>query len=162
GILHRDLKPANILLAFSREPPASAGAALAGGSRLNECVPKITDFGLAKLLGADAAGPTRSGELLGTPCYMAPEQIESRFGAMGPPRDVYGLGATLSELWPGRPPFRAATTVETLLQVREADPVPPCRLQPAVPRDLDTICLKCLVKEPRHRYAAAEDLAEDL
>ncbi len=161
GIVHRDLKPANILLTFSREPPASADFALAGGSRLNECVPKITDFGLAKRLDSGTTG-TQTGVILGTPSYMAPEQAAGRTRAIGQPTDVYALGAILYEMLIGRPPFQGETPLETVRQVRDEEVVPPRRLRPAVPRDLETICLKCLRKEPGHRYASALALADDL
>jgi WD40 repeat protein len=140
GIVHRDLKPSNILLE-------------ADGT------PKISDFGVAKALGVDS-GLTATDEVLGTPSYMAPEQARGGKHA-GPAADVYALGAILYELLTGRPPFKAATFLETLEQVRSAEPVPPGRLQPRLPRDLETICLKCLEKEPTRRYEAAA-LTEDL
>jgi WD40 repeat protein/serine/threonine protein kinase len=142
GVIHRDLKPANVLF-------------LADGT------PKITDFGLAKMLDSDS-NQTRSGELLGTPSYMAPEQAAGKNLEVGPPADVYARGAILYKLLTGRPPFRAPTPAETLLQVLENDPVPPGRLVPKTPRDLETICLKCLQKEPARRYTSASDLADDL
>jgi hypothetical protein len=164
GIVHRDLKPANILLTFSGRSQTGEGqAAPAPLSErpLNECTPKITDFGLAKKLGV-SAGPTASGAIMGTPSYMAPEQAGGQSKEVGPAADVYALGAILYECLTGRPPFRAATQLDTLLQVLSEEPVPPSRLQPQVPRDLETICLKCLEKEPRKRYASAEALAADL
>jgi tetratricopeptide (TPR) repeat protein len=122
--------------------------------------PKITDFGLAKLLaGGDL---THSGDVLGTPSYMAPEQAAGQLGPITAAVDVYGLGAILYEALTGRPPFAAATVDATLGLVRQDEPVPPRRLQPTVPRDLETICLKCLRKEPGRRYATAQDLADDL
>ncbi len=172
GIVHRDLKPANILLAFSRDAESSergAPAALRSedsASRLNGAVAKITDFGLAKLLdgagGAASAGLTRSGTVLGTPSYMAPEQARSVAREIGPATDIYALGVILYELLTGRPPFGAATTFDTLLQVTQQEPVAPRQLQPNLPRDLETICLKCLRKEAGKRYATALALAEDL
>jgi tetratricopeptide (TPR) repeat protein len=123
-------------------------------------VPKITDFGLAKFLaGSDL---THSGYVLGTPSYMAPEQAAGKPGLITPAVDIYGLGAILYEALTGRPPFAAATADATLGLVREDEPVPPRRLQPTVPRDLETICLKCLRKEAGRRYATAQDLADDL
>src|SRR5262249_52528246 len=115
NVVHRDLKPANVLLSFSREPEASAGAveALASGSRLNDCTPKITDFGLARRLDDDS-GQTHAGVVMGTPSYMAPEQAGGLAHLAGPAADVYALGAILYESLTGRPPFRGATLLETL------------------------------------------------
>jgi serine/threonine protein kinase/WD40 repeat protein len=180
GIIHRDLKPANILLAGVRGQGSGVRGQTSGvGSRgagieidrahsttsltPDPCplTPKITDFGLAKLLDAGEAGPTKTGDLLGTPSYMAPEQIEAKTGAIGPAADVYGLGSILYELLTGRPPFNAETAMETLLQVKLMEPVSPSRFQPKLPRDLVTICLRCLHKEPRKRYASALALADD-
>ncbi len=163
GVLHRDLKPANVLLSFSRDPEGSASSreALPSGSRLNELAPKITDFGLAKWLDAEGH-PSHSEALVGTPSYMAPEQAGNRPGQVGPATDVYALGAILYECLTGRPPFRGATLLETLEQIRSQDALSPRLLQPKVPRDLETICLKCLEKEPARRYASAAELADDL
>jgi WD40 repeat protein len=160
GVVHRDLKPANILLSFSRDPEGSAAAALPSGSRLNEAIPKIADFGLARRL--DVTGATATGAVMGTPSYMAPEQAQGRTREVGPATDVYALGAILYELLAGRPPFRAAQPLDTMLLVVSQDAVAPRRLQPGLPRDLDTICLKCLEKEPARRYASARELADDL
>jgi eukaryotic-like serine/threonine-protein kinase len=124
-------------------------------------IPKITDFGLAKQL-EDDSGLTRSGAVMGTPSYMAPEQASGNQSAIGPATDVYALGVILYETLTGRPPFRGATLMDTLWQVREQEPVPPSRLQAKVPRDLEVICLKCLQKEPTKRYASAGELAADL
>ncbi|MDB5311907.1 MAG: Serine/threonine protein kinase, partial [Gemmataceae bacterium] len=161
GVVHRDLKPANVLLAA---PPAGASGHTdphAGRAAALYGVPKITDFGLAKRIGDDD-GQTRSGDLLGTPSYMAPEQAAGKAVAAGPGADVYALGAILYEMLTGRPPFRGATPLETLHQVLHDDPVPPGRLRPKLPRDLERICLKCLEKDPRKRYASAQELADDL
>jgi WD40 repeat protein len=142
GVIHRDLKPANILLDKNGNP-------------------RVTDFGLAKKLQADS-GLTGSGQIMGTPSYMPPEQAGGERGEIGPAADVYALGATLYALITGRPPFQAATAMDTVIQVIGEDPVPPRRLNASVPRDLETICLKCLEKEPRRRYGSAGALADDI
>jgi serine/threonine-protein kinase len=166
GIVHRDLKPSNILLATARGmSPAHAGAGQRGA--LASLVPKIADFGLAKLLPGRvrAAAPdvqTQSGVILGTPSYMAPEQARGRSKEVGPSADLYALGAIFYECLTGRPPFAAESSWETLRQVIHDEPVPPSSLQPKLPRDVETICLKCLQKDPRRRYDSAEALADDL
>jgi len=157
GIVHRDLKPGNVLLA----PAADGASDAADPATARYGVPKITDFGLAKRMEEDD-GQTRSGDLLGTPSYMAPEQAAGRAGEVGPAADVYALGAMLYETLTGRPPFRGATAVETIQQAVHDDPVPPGRLRPKLPKDLERICLKCLEKAPARRYASALALADDL
>ncbi|HEX4590786.1 MAG TPA: serine/threonine-protein kinase, partial [Gemmataceae bacterium] len=177
GVLHRDLKPANVLvsdcglqLADSQSSHADfvhRDPVFQSAIRNPKSAIKITDFGLAKRLDGSGGGPTVTGALLGTPPYMAPEQAGRTSGtdqspAVGPAVDVYALGAILYELLTGRPPFLAASPLDTLLQVTNDEPVPPTRLNPKTPRDLQTICLKCLEKEPGRRYPAAAALADDL
>jgi serine/threonine protein kinase len=170
GIVHRDLKPGNILLqnvltaeAEERRGESSDSLPLrsSASSAVKHCTPKITDFGLAKLLDHEKT-QTQTGDILGTPGYMAPEQATGQAHAVGPAADIYALGAILYETLTGRPPFQGATVLDTLEQVRTQEPVPPSRLQPKMPRDLDTVCLKCLEKAMRQRYATAGALAEDL
>jgi serine/threonine protein kinase len=142
GVLHRDLKPSNILLDARDEP-------------------HVTDFGLAKRLGG-GSGQTRTGAVMGTPSYMAPEQAAGKTRDLGPACDVYGLGAVLYECLTDKPPFCSESPLDTLTHVLDREPVPPRLLNPKADRDLEIICLKCLEKDPRHRYASAEALAEDL
>jgi serine/threonine protein kinase/WD40 repeat protein len=162
GVVHRDLKPSNVLLSFCSEPTVSAENAIAADSRLNDGTPKITDFGLAKLLESSGDAPTQTGVILGTVNYMAPEQAEAKTHMIGPAADIYALGAILYELLTGQPPFRGENALDTVRQLRSDEPLPPSRLRPRVPRDLQTICLKCLHKEPQRRYATAAALADDL
>ncbi len=148
GVVHRDLKPANVLLAGAPNAP------------LGECTPKITDFGLAKRRGEGVK--TTAGFILGTPCYMAPEQAAGRAEEVGPATDVYSLGAILYELLTGRPPFQDDAPLVTLQRVLSEEPIAPNQLQRRPPDDLEIICLKCLQKQPPRRYAAAAALADDL
>lgn len=142
GVIHRDLKPSNILLDQHGEP-------------------FVTDFGLAKVFDADG-GQTRSGAIVGTPSYMSPEQAAGRNSEISPRSDVYSLGAMLYEMLTGRPPFREDSVLDTLVQVLEGEPTLPSRLNPAISRDLELICLRCLDKDPAKRYPSAASLAADL
>jgi WD40 repeat protein len=147
GVLHRDIKPDNIILAGSSVP--------------DEFIPRLTDFGLAKLV-EESGDETRSEARMGTPHYMAPEQAAGRRGEIGPATDVYALGATLYEVLVGRTPFRGETEAETHRLILESEPIPPRSLRPGLPRDLETICLRCLRKEPARRYGTAASLHDDL
>jgi formylglycine-generating enzyme required for sulfatase activity len=159
GVLHRDLKPSNVLLETPRHGPAGGGEPEAALG----FVPRITDFGLAKILqGEGCANQTRSGTIAGTPSYMAPEQAVGSTLEIGPATDVHALGAILYEVLTGRPPYQAETVLDTLAQVRSEEPISPTRLRPTVPRDLETICLKCLQKVPIKRYDSAQAMADDL
>jgi serine/threonine protein kinase len=143
GILHRDIKPSNIMIGPDDEP-------------------HITDFGLAKRLGDQDSGQTRTGAILGTPSYMAPEQAQGKNQELGPACDIYSLGAMLYELLTGRPPFRAETPFDTVMHVINNEAAPATLLNPNIDKDLETICHKCLEKRPAQRYATAEALAQDL
>ncbi|MBX3470123.1 MAG: serine/threonine protein kinase, partial [Planctomycetes bacterium] len=143
GVLHRDLKPANVLLT-------------------PDGVPLLTDFGLAKDLLDEGAGPSQTGQSLGTPGYWAPEQAVGDRRRLGPATDVYGLGALLYALLTGRPPFVGESFVQVLTRTVDDAPVPPSRLRPVVPRALERICLRCLAKDPARRYPSAQALARDL
>jgi serine/threonine protein kinase/WD40 repeat protein len=160
GIIHRDLKPANVLLA-TPPPAADSGTAVPAGVVALLGVPKITDFGLAKF-HTDDGSQTTSGTILGTPNYMAPEQAEGNTKHVGPAADIYALGAILYEALTGKPPFVGGTLLQTLEMVRSQEPVSPSRSQPNLPRDLVTICLKALAKEPGRRFSSATALADDL
>ena len=165
GVIHRDLKPANILLAsdesrVTSDEETSAPDLVTRDSSL--VTAKITDFGLAKVLDDTAEALTETGAVLGTPTYMAPEQARGRVAEVGPAADVYSLGAILYELLTGRPPFRGVTKLDTLRQVTDDPPTPPRRLAADCPRDLETVCLRCLEKDPARRYASAEVLADEL
>jgi YD repeat-containing protein len=156
GIVHRDLKPANVLLTSSGEGKGELAPSVL---RLLG-VPKVTDFGLAKRLDAD--DHTRTGAVIGTASYMAPEQAEGKAKRATPAVDVYALGAILYECLTGRPPFKGATMLETLDQVRGQEAVPPDKLVPGLPRDLVTVCQRAMAKDPSERYASAGELADDL
>jgi serine/threonine protein kinase len=176
GIVHRDLKPANILLSpihigSERDGPEGLTASgcwysgpddpSAEPSPLAGWVAKVADFGLAREVDTEP-GQTGTGTILGSPCYMAPEQAWGESKRVGLRADVWALGAILYECLTGRPPFKGPSALATLQQIAGHEPVPPHRLQPSVPPDLDTICLKCLEKDPARRYASAQELAQDL
>ena len=167
GIVHRDLKPANILLeatsgsSTTLKKRDSTSGSLPGEHWSRTHTPKIADFGLAKRVDEDSS-QTASGAILGTPSYMAPEQASGNNREIGPAADTYALGAILYELLVGRPPFKAGSPMDTIRQVLEQEPIPPRRLEPRVALDLETICLKCLEKDPARRFATAGELADDL
>ena len=169
GVVHRDLKPANILLEEAPEQVSGSRTSINSSSVTRPSATttgpmlraKITDFGLAKQTEIDS-GQTRSDAVIGTPSYMAPEQAAGHAKEVGPLADVYALGAILYEMLTGRPPFKAATLVDTLQQVQLQEPIPPRRFQAATPRDLETICLKCLEKDMGKRYTSAAELADEL
>ncbi len=143
GIMHRDLKPGNILLT-------------------RDGTPKVSDFGLAKPLHEEGSLLTRSGAILGTPCYMSPEQAMGRGHEVGPLTDIYGLGTILYQALTGQPPFQGGAAFDILRQVEHEPPRPPSQIVPEVPAELERICLRCLEKKPANRYPTALELAEDL
>lgn len=165
GIIHRDLKPTNILLENDQCLGKSVALPKPLGTEtmpsLGQTYPKITDFGLAKLLDQDSHH-TQTGEVIGTPCYMAPEQASGQSRHIGPSADIYALGAILYELLTGRPPFQGVTPIDTVMQVMTREPLSPRALVTSIPKDLETITLKCLDKEPARRYASAAALSHDL
>jgi WD40 repeat protein len=169
GVVHRDLKPSNVLLQIAdcRMQIGEQTDSQSAICNLQSAIPKITDFGLAKFHSLEPGATalqyqTQSGAIVGTPRYMAPEQAVGSSQTVGPPADIHALGAILYEVLTGRPPFVADTVLDTLEQVRSFEPVPPRRLRPRLPRDLETICLRCLQKEPGKRFTSAGELGQDL
>jgi WD40 repeat protein len=162
GLIHRDIKPANILFQTTEHTEdTERRLSVSSVCSAVSWIPKISDFGLAK----DLTSPhrvTQAGVIMGTPCYMAPEQVRNREGSIRPAADTYALGSVLYELLTGRPAFDAATPIEIIAQLLHEEPLSPARLRPRLPPDIVTICLKCLEKSPHRRYASACDLAEDL
>lgn len=164
GVIHRDIKPSNILMRSAKndESRGSTSRNNSGSSTApTRGRPMITDFGLAKQIDSDSE-LTTSGQVMGTPQFMAPEQARGDIANVGPAADIYSLGATLYQLLTGRPPHLASNVVDTLQQVLNEEPIPPSRFNNHIDRDLETICLKCLQKDPRRRYATAQGLADEL
>lgn len=155
GVVHRDLKPSNVMLVIDSQGKDAV-------ERVDDIDLKITDFGIAKILDPLASGITRTGELIGTPQYMSPEQAMGNADRVSTPTDVYSLGTILYELLVGKPPFVSSDPVITLQMIRDTEPISPKSLRPDVPVDLDTICMKCLEKSAERRYASAAELADDL
>lgn len=155
GVVHRDLKPSNVMLVIDAQVQDAV-------DRMDDVDLKITDFGIAKILDPLASGITRTGELIGTPQYMSPEQAMGNADRISTPTDVYSLGTILYELLVGKPPFVSSDPVITLQMIRDTEPMPPKSLRPDVPLDLDTICMKCLEKSAERRYSSAAELADDL
>ena len=167
GIIHRDLKPANVLMQWTDRTKAARQTGSDGPSAPAEIapaqlVPKITDFGLARIGSAEGGGLTVTGEVMGTPGYMAPEQLSRAKTKMSPQTDVYGLGAVLYFLLTGKPPFRASSLTEFVHELEHRDPEAPAALTSGISPDLNNICLKCLEKRPADRYAGADELADDI